>query len=195
MLCSRLFYYPFLALESEIIQCVIENEFERELRPDVIAAIDSQKIALADDEDVDVFLAQYSHSATSLPDGWLFCDSLSATKLKEDVASLTLRFANGIAVNPLSKRTRDSPIVLSRTEINRIERSLYQYETYCNLLRRMQYDPPAYCTNLTFLQRREIFFDKFAPWEHEQFVAIYEYLWSCVSKGIGPPHIRLAPVC
>ena len=190
VLCCRSFYYAFLALEKGIIHCVMVNEFERAVRPDVVAAIASRSIALADNKSVEAFLVQYSYSLISLPPGWSFCDSLQATKLKHDVDSLTLRFANTIAVNELSKSTRLSPVVLTRSESIRVERSLYRYETYCNLVRRMQLDPWEYYTNSAFLKRRHLFFDKFAPWENEQFVTMYEYLWSCVSKGKDPVFMK-----
>ena len=190
VLSNRLFYSSFLALESEIIPSVMHNEFDPAVLPDLLATINSRKIAHAQGYTFESFLAPYRRNALRLPSTWSFCDSLSATKMKEDAVSLTLRFVDSIDVSALSKRP-GLPLSMSQSEVNRIHRSLYRYELYCNLFPLMKY--PGICGRTN--RFRSNFFEMFAPWENEQFVAIYEFLWLCVSEGISSNLLDLATAC
>ena len=65
---------------------------------------------------------------------------------------------------------------VTRTEMERIRRALFRFELYCNIfLKSLDRPGPD--------ERKELFLDRFSPWENEQLVTMYEYLLQRMSIG------------
>ena len=70
----------------------------------------------------------------------------------------------------------EEPISLTHSEVNRIERAFYRYEVFCNICH-------LHCGTENPVEQKQMFFSKFAPWENEQLVSVYEFLQERLSDG------------
>ena len=76
----------------------------------------------------------------------------------------------------------EEPISLTNSEINRIERAFYRYEVFCNICH-------LHCGTEDPTEQKEMFFGRFAPWETEQLVSVYEFLQERLGDGKYWPQI------
>lgn len=66
----------------------------------------------------------------------------------------------------------------TQKEINRIERTFYRYETFCQIFG----DPKT--APFTLFQQHEVYFRKHPGWENEQFACVHEYLTNKILPGM-----------
>ncbi|KAK2744284.1 hypothetical protein FQN57_004369 [Myotisia sp. PD_48] len=126
----------------------------------------------------------------SLPEKvmWKISEALPIYRLHDHVQALAMNIAykalDNCKFQPAEKWVSTSP---SRSEIDRIQRALYQFEIYCNLFRTLEHDiyPGP--------NQMEVFFSKFSPWENEQLAPVLDDLgtneprWASFYAVVGTP--------
>ncbi|KAL6720884.1 hypothetical protein ACLMJK_002809 [Lecanora helva] len=116
-------------------------------------------------------------------------EALALSKLQEHIHFLATDFASAaLSVDPNGKSLSRSESQASYSELGRIERTFYRFETYCNLFRQRERTWSKGFCNFRGLQprldasdRQETFFENFPPWENEQLACVREYLFNQVS--------------
>lgn len=100
------------------------------------------------------------------------------SRLHEHVLLLTNDFISKIFA---SRPTSFGPTI---TEVTRIQRAFYLFETYRLLYSRRRCEQWGYYERNEFWQGNDnIKFGVFSPWEMEQIHCIYDYLLNLVSPG------------
>lgn len=107
--------------------------------------------------------------------------AIALSKIHSNVQFFLRRYMATITKRLAIIAEEGATISLTSSEAARIERAFYRFELYCNLFRRE--DTPHGGHAYEDDSRKDIFFDKFMPYENEQFVCIYDYLFSEVTIG------------
>ena len=163
------FYSGFFAEERRILQAVLLNEYGLAVLPEALATYRALRLPQVDFEAArDEFLAGLEGSC-QIPEDWHLSDSLALTKIYSDVEWFTLEFAETLR-RPWEQNG------VRPTELDRIRRALFRFELYRHLFPKDHFRPSPE-------ERRELFFDKFSPWENEQLTMIYEFLYRRLSIG------------
>lgn len=109
-------------------------------------------------------------------------DVLKLLRFHKKVSSLALRYAcAAIARLPVTAREK-----LDHTEKCRIERALYRFQLYCNLVGPL--------IPVAGTEQREIFFNHFATFELEQLASIYEFLIGVATRRKLSQHLKIEPI-
>ncbi len=181
--CCSSFHRAFLANQDSILQIVLRNEISADVLPDALVTFASARLLLGVDfkilpcvphEERD-YLRDLRQIAELGPVSWSMPKALAISKLHRDVDFFASEFAATLTTSPIISITSNGSKALKPKEIERIERSFYRYELFCNLLRKGDLDTEDKCRQ---------FFNKFAPWENEQLASVYEYLFGTLSTGM-----------
>lgn len=167
-------YSAFLSAETHIVTHVLFNEVDFGVLPEAIIAQEALRQEPCTEKLVQEFIARHLHERHLPPKRWSLCDAIRIAKLHACVSELALQF---IAVVTTKSSIIESRSV-TRAEICRIERALYQFELFCNLFRGFE------DSDYSLLKRLfDTFFDKFSPWEIEQLACVHDYLVQIIYPG------------
>ncbi|PYH68379.1 uncharacterized protein BO88DRAFT_342121 [Aspergillus vadensis CBS 113365] len=161
-------YNAFKGAEEFIVRPVVLRQFDSNLLHDVLATHASSNIQDWSIGQAEKFLTPYfardqHHFVDSME--WKLSRARSIDQFGETVQYL----ADRLATKALSNHTAWSGILSwvvppTKLERNRISRSLYRFETFCNLYPSWKYALSSDTGNL--------YIDNFAPWENEQLVCL-----------------------
>ncbi|GKZ36004.1 hypothetical protein AbraIFM66950_006877 [Aspergillus brasiliensis] len=180
-------YNAFKGAEQVIVRSVIRHQIDADLLHDVLAAHASSKIAITSNTDDSLdsldllyelresFMVSYharDQRYFSASMEWSLSQALLIDQLDEAVEYFVDRIATeALHIPSTSDSETPAPVTPpSRTERNRISRSLYRFHTYCNLH--------------SGWSSKEVHSKFFAPWENEQLYCIFEYLLDVVKRGL-----------
>ena len=181
--CCSSFHRAVLANQDSILQNVLRNEVSATVLPDALITFASTRLLLGEDfkmlpyvppRDRD-YLRGLRQIAELGPVSWSMPKALAISKLHRDVDFFVSAFAATLTTSLSMSITSNSSKALKPREIERIQRSFYRYELFCNLLRKDALHTESKCRQ---------FFKKFAPWENEQLASVYEYLFGQLSIGL-----------
>ncbi|RAK92541.1 hypothetical protein BO79DRAFT_138404 [Aspergillus costaricaensis CBS 115574] len=166
-------YNAFKGAEEFIVRSVVLRQFDDDLLHDVLATHASSKIQDWSIDQAEKFLTPYfardqHHFVDSME--WKLSQARSIDQFDETVQYL----ADRLATKALSNHTVWSGILSwvvppTKLERNRISRSLYRFETFCNLYPSWKYALRS--------DTGKLYIDHFAPWENEQLVCVSECLY------------------
>ena len=182
-LVSSSFYYTFLDAQSLILTRILQNEISTGLLQGAFAAYKASKIPLWTKQAIQDFLDEYfGRSLLHTNQNWNLSEALRLSNVHSCVEFFAAQFASfALSKNPTTRGSNAAPY---SAEMARIKRNLYRFELYCNLFRKPSSDrlrrdarnclirPSPFGTQ----EQRDIFFDKFPPWENEQLGCIHDYL-------------------
>lgn len=184
------FYSAFLEAEAAITTRVLLKQINASVLPEAIAALESSRLCLNDDEEscdegaILAFMDQNIRHRPVVPSSWSLLEALRVTQLHGPVGELAVSFVNEAVDKPPLNRSRSLSVACQ--EVCRIERALYRFETYCNLFRGslMLLGSPVLLMRLRFYREQQrLFFTNFAPWENEQLGCIHDFLVRAVTPG------------
>ena len=182
-LVSSSFYYTFLDAQPLILTQVLQNEIPTHLLHGAFAAYQASKIPVWSKQAVQDFLNEYFGNLISRKSQKCnLSEALQMSRVHSCVEFFAAEFASfALAKNPTARGSNAAP---SFTEWVRIKRILYRFQLYCNLFRKPSYDRMIRGERNCLIQpspfgkqeQRDIFFDRFSPWENEQLGCIHDYL-------------------
>ena len=188
------FYHCLQDAKSVILSHVLQSQIHSDVAFDALAALKSSKLGSSNltwsKEDVRKLMTVYDGiRVASLSRHWSFRDALYLDNLHNHVEY----FARGFITTALNPKTDHNAFSVnaqtaSSSEQHRVERTLYRFELYCNLFRKRERKRRELSRNRLnpeerFIHREQhqIFFERFPPWENEQFASIREYLFKRLS--------------
>ncbi|GKZ64866.1 hypothetical protein AnigIFM50267_007020 [Aspergillus niger] len=168
-------YNAFKGAEQFIVRPVVLRQFDPSLIHDVLATHASNKIDHQSTEQVETFMVPYlardqHYFEASM--NWRLSEALLIDRLDEAVKYLVDQLAAEALPVPSTSDSQNLSSFLppSKTERNRISRSLYRFHANCNL--QQEWDAIAARSA------------GFAPWENEQLYCIYDFLMRMVKQGL-----------
>lgn len=164
----------FSAAQRLILNDVLVRQFRPRVLSDALATLQLTRCPPKDRQGVEEFLSQYKPDAKTAPKKWTLNDALDLHQLHENIEYFANDFISSLSTHPITGALLSEPIVLSFGERDRIYSTMYRFDLYCK------------CFSLSKLdsdERREMFLDKFSPWENEQMATIYEYFFGKLSIG------------
>ena len=169
------FYHGYRATPKIILEAVLSNEYGSRLLPEALTTQLSARLPKEDfDSARDVLLTKLQNKP-QVPVDWTLADSLALSKIHDNVNFFALEFAAHWNEHVDETIPLDNEPA-TRTEMERIRRALFRFELYCNSFPK-SLDRPGPD------ERKELFLDRFSPWENEQLVTMYEYLLERMSIG------------
>ena len=190
--CSS-FYYTFLQAESLILTRILQRRIDTDIAFDAVAVWKAFKLGPSNltwsKEKVNDLMAVYDKERRcSLSQEWKVQDALALDKVHNHIKF----FADGLISSALALAPGLAAKAhipgASHPERNRVKRTFYRFELYCNLFRRRKLERRELSRNrlnpeerFSHQEQRTIFFDRFPPWENEQFACVREYLFTQVS--------------
>jgi hypothetical protein len=132
-------YHAFLGAEQNIISQVLLRQFNPALLHDALAAEESSRpLSWSKQQTLDFLLRYFDHDKRPLYSSlrWKLSEALLLAKLYDHVhffaSDLGAKF---LARNPISGDWDPVPRPASSSEMDRIKRTFYRFEIYCNLFR------------------------------------------------------------
>ena len=184
--CCSSFHRAFLANQDFLLQTVLRNEISAGVLPDALVTFASARLLRGEEFTTipsDGHLRQGFDCQAQLRQlvklgliSWSVPKALALSQLHSHIVFFTHKFASTLVTNPITGSSNQNPVVLRPKELERIERSFYRYELFCNLSRAGSQG-----------EDRE-FLEKFAPWENEQLATIYDFLYDQMSIGMVSQH-------
>lgn len=178
ILSSPSFNRAFTAAQRLILNDVLVRQFRPRVLPDALAALQLTRCPPKDRHGVEEYLSQYTPDTRSAPKDWTLNDALDLHQIHENIEYFANDFISSLSTHPVTEAPLAEQIVLSFGERDRIYSTIYRFDLYCK------------CFSLSKLdsdERREMFLDKFSPWENEQMATIYEYLFGKLSICLSNP--------
>ncbi|CAD6571721.1 MAG: hypothetical protein ASARMPRED_004764 [Alectoria sarmentosa] len=180
ILTCSLLYRTFLDSESRIVESILHTRIGPDLMYDAIIVFQSTTLEpYSNDAAIELLRLYTTQDLTCLSQIWKLRDALAIDGLFDNIEFFTRGFASSaLSSNPVTGLDETSPSPLSILESNRIKRTFYRYELFCNIsrererTRRIQADP---------WKPQTIFFSICAPWENEQLACVRDYLFKCLS--------------
>ena len=178
--CSS-FYRTFLAAEPLIIESILQAQIGSDLMYDAIIVSKSTKLEPYSKYAAIQILKLYAKQHLKFPpQAWKLRDALAIGGLHDDIEFFSRDFAtSALSANPVTGLDEVSSSPLSLLELNRIKRTFYRYELFCNIFRQRgsiqtkQADPQ---------KPQSMFFSICAPWENEQLACVRDYLFDRLSS-------------
>ncbi|CAF9935096.1 hypothetical protein IMSHALPRED_010105 [Imshaugia aleurites] len=172
--CSS-FYRTFLDAESLIIRSVLYTQIGSDLLNDAVIVFQSRALDQHDEEAAIELLKSYTRRDTRcMSQIWRLRDALAIGDLHGDIEFFCRGFAaSALSIHPVTGVEETSPSPLSLLESNRIKRTLYRYELFCNIFRKLGMLQDIQATPET---PQSIFFSSCAPWENEQLACVRAYI-------------------
>ena len=173
ILSCSFFHRAFIVSPSLILHSVVRNEIHALVLPDALATLATANLSPRKRDRVRDFLAQANLFPASIPEYWSMSDSLKLSKINSHVKYFATDFGSTLCADLVTGVPNEAPLALTLTERHRIERAFYRFEIYCNLFGKHEKNPRS-----TFKpeEQKQMFLDKFPPWENEQLASIREYL-------------------
>lgn len=180
LLTCSLLYRTFLDSESLIIESILHTQIGPNLMYDAIIVFQSTTLEpYSNDAAIELLKLYATQDLTCLTQIWKLRDALAIDGLFDNIEFFSRGFASSaLSSNPVTGLDETSPSPLSMLESNRIKRTFYRYELFCNIFRereriqRFQADPG---------KPQAMFFSICAPWENEQLACVRDYLFKCLS--------------
>lgn len=175
-LCCSSFYHAFLDAEQLITTQVVKNQLDAEVLSEAVIALKSSEQSWTGQGIVD-FVDLHLRSRMAPPTSWTLSEALPLSNLHSNVE----RFASEFIAEMLNTSSEfayiDAPPTwpVSRKETNRVQRTFYRFELYCNLF----HDSKVFEAS----EMEGLFFSKFSYWENEQLACVYDYLFRVVCPG------------
>ncbi|MCJ1399993.1 hypothetical protein MMC11_003196 [Xylographa trunciseda] len=168
------FYHAFLAGKDHITLQILLNQIHPDLLPDAHAVLRSSRLKPWSRELVQEFLIHYHDGQLSPLPAWTISDTVPISVLHNDIAFFMADFATmALAAHPITSVPDVSPSAFTSPEKSRICRTFYRFELYCNLFREHGWKDDRFSPR----EQRDIFFDKYSPWENEQLACVHDYLY------------------
>lgn len=167
-------YNAFKGAEEFIVRPVILRQFDTDLLHDVLATHASSKIQDWSIDQAEKFLTPYfardqHHFVDSME--WKLSQARSIGRFDETVQYFVDRLApKALSLYTFWNGLMTQGVPPTKLERNRISRSLYRFETFCNLYPSWKYALRS--------DTGKLYIDNFAPWENEQLVCISESLYT-----------------
>lgn len=182
-LTCRFLFHALLNAEETITSQVLLKHLNPGILRDAVFAKDSSRLKVWPRCDVLEFLSQYLGQRETLCMRWKLSEAIPMAELYNNIHHLALDFSSEAMATSgwfVCSWTRFDrvPTPLSSNEVDRIERTLYRFEIYCNLFRDAQ--PPPFILGR---EQRDVFLSKLSPWENEQLACIHDYLARAVEQG------------
>ena len=174
--CSS-FYYSFLDCKSSILAQTLRNQINPSLMPDALATFKSSQLPLWSIETVEDLVRLHGSGETpSLLQKPTLRHALAITKMYDHVQFFANRFiTSAISHHPVTGVREWEPSRISPSEINRIQRTLYRFESLCNQFARTKRSRD--CPGVFAID-----FRKYAPWENEQLACVCDFFISIVER-------------
>ncbi|GLA81074.1 hypothetical protein AtubIFM56815_004707 [Aspergillus tubingensis] len=167
-------YNAFKGAEEFIVRPVILRQFDTDLLHDVLATHASSKIQDWSIDQAEKFLTPYfardqHHFVDSME--WKLSQARSINRFDGTVQYFVDRLATkALSIYTFWNGIMSQGVPLTKLERNRISRSLYRFETFCNLYPSWKYALRS--------DTGKLYIDNFAPWENEQLVCVSESLYT-----------------
>ena len=176
------FYHAFSAAKDLILLRVLHNQIPPDLLPHASAVCKSSHIQPWSRKRVQEFLDCY-HNGLLMPlSPWTLSDAVPASVLSADISFFLTDFvATALSVHPITGAPEPFPSTLSSSEESRIRRTFYRFELYCNLFRKYRDKDDRFDDR----EQRELYFDRYSPWENEQLACVHDYLYRRLVKGMS----------
>ena len=174
--CSS-FYRTFLDAETLIINSVLLTHIGSDLIFDAIVVSKSTTLEPCGSDAATELLELYAKQAcTCLSPIQKLRDALVISSLHETIEIFSKEFASlALSTNPVTGLEDASPYPLSLLESNRVKRTFYRYELFCNMFRERGGIENAQ-TERKNPRNVSVFFSMCAPWENEQLACVRDYL-------------------
>lgn len=180
---SPVFYRPFLAAQDFILKDALRNEISPGVLPDALMSFYSAptaQLSLQNVEDFEAFMGRYDHIEGALSEYWSLSHSLRLSQTHSTVEYFATDFASTLTTHPATGLPLPEAISLHPRERDRIERTLYRFELFCNCHRQNS----RVCRRLlSVTHQKRSFLEYFSPWENEQLASIFEYLYLKLTLG------------
>ncbi|KAH6673485.1 hypothetical protein B0J14DRAFT_49773 [Halenospora varia] len=173
---SPILYQTFKSSEATIVNKLLIKQFGPDMLTHALAAFRSFTLNPQNTQDIKSFTDNYYTKNPSIPRIKNLFEAINISKGHLYIQHFTSKFITTALSKQGQTRYNTTPIpyALSSTEITRIERSFYIFETYCNLFRSNEnLDVPSF---LSDEEQHDLIFSKFAPWEANQIGCIYTFL-------------------
>ncbi|KAF2795333.1 hypothetical protein K505DRAFT_302244 [Melanomma pulvis-pyrius CBS 109.77] len=173
-LTCRSLLLAFLDAKSLIENKVLRNEIRRDVLPEALAVLNSARMLRQSQRSVSSIQEFLEENFTFRiePHGQLASADVYALSRLNDLITRIARRYIACVLKESPGGQEDVGRRPSKDEVARVHRAFYRFELWCNLFR-------THKTNETILepdQQREVFFDRFSPWENEQLACINDYL-------------------
>ena len=177
--CSIL-YYSFHESESSILARFLQRRISPSLMHPALATLKSSEPITWSEKTAEDLVTLYTKTDKSplLPKLTLH-NALLLTEMNDHIQFFANSFASeALQHHPVTCLPEPIPAPISPSELCRIERTLYRFQFYCNLM--------------TLRKKRllgrhgpsVVISDDFAPWENEQLACIADHLHKCVYEGV-----------
>lgn len=111
---------------------------------------------------------------------WSLSEALVLSGVYDDVKFFAMDFASTFGSDSTNGIPDNDVRAPTPSEIDRIERAFYRYELFRNIFSKDEEKPSNYANAQ---EHRELFLDRFQPWENEQLAPVYEYIFDKLSIG------------
>ena len=175
------FYRTFVDAESLIVRSVLYTQIGSDLINDAVIVFRSRALERHDKEAAIELLKSYARRDTRcMPQIWRLHDVLAIGDLHDNIDFFSRGFAaSALSANPVTGADETLPCPLSLLESNRIKRTFYRYELFCNIFRKLG---TLQGFDITTETPEGMFFLTCAPWENEQLACVRAYLLECLSS-------------
>ena len=184
ILTCRAFYSAYAKAESFLLGDVLGQEIPSELILDALAAHDASTLGETtltwSPDKVAKIMSRYDGNCNaSLARRWRLEDAWSLSYLHKTVQILSLELFDA-AIRWSEEDKSTTPKLPSykptSSEIQRIERSFYRYDMYCNFFRARSPSTMAPRVSFEPFNQHLLFFQRFPAWEIEQLACVHEFL-------------------
>ncbi len=175
-LCCSSFYHAFLSAEELITTQVVKNQLDAEVISEAVIALQSSGQSWTRQGVLD-FVDHHLRTRTTPPTSWTLSEALPLSNLHTNVERFTSEFIAEMLNTSSEFAYIDAPPTwpVSKKEMNRIQRTFYRFEVYCNLF----HDSKLFEAS----EIEDLFFSKFSYWENEQLACVHDYLFRVVCPG------------
>ncbi|KAF4420427.1 zinc finger domain-containing protein [Fusarium austroafricanum] len=167
------FFYAFNDAENAITTRVLSTQVGFDLLPEAIAASESSQLPSHTEEEIQEFVANHLRRRRSPPESWTLAlaSALPIGKFHNCVSAFARMFVSNVSIR--ENLGRVGWLDPTYDETCRIERALYRFEVFRNILSKSR----------SIEEETNIFFANFAPWENEQLGCIHDFLVRAVSPA------------
>lgn len=187
--CSP-FYHTFHDAEHLIIKSILHTQIGPDLLCDAITVFESRTLEPEDGDAAIAILRLYAKGNPSLLSPKLTLrDALAIGDLHDNIVSFSMGFASSaLSTNPVTGLDDATPSPLSVLEFNRVKRTFYRYELFCNMFRVKRSSQFGSAARESL---QKLFFSIYAPWKNEQLSCIRDYLHEQLSLRKGSQNLRV----
>lgn len=180
--CS-LFHRTFLDAAPLIIESILHTQIGSDLMFDAIILSKSTTLEpYSNDAAMELIELYAKQDLTCRSQVWKLRDALAMDTLHNSIDFFSRGIVSStLSTNPVTGFDEVSPSPLSLLESNRIKRTFYRYELFCNIFRERE---RIWNVNADPETPQSKFFSMCAPWENEQLACVRDYLYDSLSLGM-----------